>query len=104
MECDPKNVVHQSISQDFHDLWRQHFAEPAPPLSKFVDHIHAEKELISGISVVVSLSIPRVIEAKLPLFEARIQYTTPIRPETQGRIHWTMVSIDTFGSFFSAKR
>jgi hypothetical protein len=34
------------------------------PLSKFVDHIHAEKELISGISVVVSLPIPRVIEAK----------------------------------------
>lgn len=54
----------KSISQDFRDLWRQHFAEPLRPLSKFVDHVHAEKELVSGISVVVSLPIPRVIEAK----------------------------------------
>jgi hypothetical protein len=36
--------------------------QPTRPLSKFVDHIHAEKELVSGISVVVA--IPRVIEAK----------------------------------------
>ena len=49
---------------NFHDWWRQYFAEPTRPLSKFVDHIHAEKELVSGISVVVSRAIPRVIEAK----------------------------------------
>jgi len=29
---------------------------PTRPLSKFVDHIHAEKELVSGISVVVYLA------------------------------------------------
>jgi hypothetical protein len=38
--------------------------QPTRPLSKFVDHIHAEEELVSGISVVVYLAIPRVIEAK----------------------------------------
>jgi hypothetical protein len=38
--------------------------EPARPPSKFVDHIHAEKELVSGSSVVVSLGVLGVIEAK----------------------------------------
>jgi hypothetical protein len=36
--------------------------------------------------------------------KGRIPYTTAIRPEMRGQIYWTMVSIDTFGSFVSAKR
>ena len=36
--------------------------------------------------------------------KGQIQYTTAIRPETCGRIYWTMVSIDTFGSYVSARR
>jgi hypothetical protein len=51
-------------------FWRDpvrflHFAEPARPLSTFLDHIHAEKELVSGIFVVVSLAIPRVIRSEV---------------------------------------
>src|ERR1700682_5406982 len=32
--------------------------------SEFVDHIHAEKELISKSSVVISTQVPRVIKAE----------------------------------------
>ena len=42
----------------------KHPAEPTGPLSKFVDHIHPEKELVSGRSVVVSLPIPRMIKTE----------------------------------------
>jgi hypothetical protein len=60
-------------------LWRQYLAEPTRQLSKFVDHIHAEKELVSGRPVVVSLAIPRVIEAKFRTEHNR-------RPDVSGEI------------------